>query len=87
MICFYDESFEPLCSSKTVKGISSDEYLLLPSRKTDIETINKMSGLKDTFESMGYCFKTGPVVEFRNRSSLSRTEKKDMFQCFELQIS
>lgn len=83
MICFYDENFEPFqVPAKTVKGISSDEYLLLPSRKTDIETIIKMSGLKDTFESMGYCFKTGPVVEFRNRSSLSRTEKKGYVPMF-----
>ena len=34
-----------------------------------------MSSITDTFESLGYCFKTGPVVEFRNRDALSLGNK------------
>lgn len=58
-----------------IKNISDANYLLLPSQKDDLKTINKMAKLTDTFESLGYCFKTGPVVEFRNKGGLSLDKK------------
>ena len=35
-----------------------------------------MASITDTFESLGYCFKTGPVVEFRNKEALSADKKE-----------
>lgn len=54
-----------------IKDIGSDSYLLLPKNETDLQVINRMTNIPDTFESLGYCFKTGPVVEFRNRDAIS----------------
>ena len=59
-----------------IKGIGKDNYLLIPSDEHDLEVIRIMSIKTDTFESLGYCFKTGPVVEFRNKEALS-IEKRD----------
>lgn len=62
--------------STSVKGIGADSYLLLPSSLKDMQVISQMARLTDTFESLGYCFKTGPVVEFRNKEALSSKKQK-----------
>ena len=62
--------------SKLIKGVGTEEYLLLPSSKEDIQVIRHMTSITDTFESLGYCFKTGPVVEFRNKKALSLKKRE-----------
>lgn len=47
-----------------IKFKGSEQYLLLP--ENDLKIIDIMSDMTDSFESSGYRFKTGPVVEFRN---------------------
>lgn len=61
--------------SEEIKGIGADSYLLIPSSAHDLRIIKKMASITDTFESLGYCFKTGPVVEFRNKMSISQNKK------------
>ncbi len=58
-----------------IKGVGEDNYLLLPSTEEDLQIIHQMASITDTFESLGYCFKTGPVVEFRNKHALSKNRK------------
>lgn len=65
-----------------IKGIGEDEYLLLPTNDDDLQTLTQMSCIKDTFESLGYCFKTGPVVEFRNKDVISSVEKDGYIPMF-----
>lgn len=61
--------------SKMIKDVGQDSYLLLPTSEAEIDTIGRIMSFPDTFESLGYCFKTGPVVEFRNESFLSEEKK------------
>ena len=61
--------------SKMIKDVGQDSYLLLPTSEAEIDTIGRIMSFPDTFESLGYCFKTGPVVEFRNKSFLSEEKK------------
>lgn len=61
--------------AQLIKNIGSDSYLLLPKSETDLQVINRMVAIPDTFESLGYCFKTGPVVEFRNKDIISSVAK------------
>lgn len=71
-----DSAYEPIrVDAETIKCIGQDAYLLLPSSEKDLLVINQMSSISDTFESLGYCFKTGPVVEFRNKDALSQNKK------------
>lgn len=53
-----------------MKNIGKDGYLLLPETKDDEQTIACMAEKKDTFHSLGYQFKTGPVVEFRAKDKI-----------------
>lgn len=71
-----DNAIPMVVDSKIIKGIGLDEYLLLPSSTEDLQIINRMASITDTFESLGYCFKTGPVVEFRNKNALSVSERE-----------
>lgn len=67
---------EPMqVDSEKIKSIGADSYLLLPSSSEDIQIIRQMASITDTFESLGYCFKTGPVVEFRNKKAISQSPK------------
>lgn len=67
---------EPMkVDAKSIKYVGADAYLLLPSSKEDLRIISQMASISDTFESLGYCFKTGPVVEFRNKNALSQNKK------------
>ena len=74
-----DDSFEDIreinLQSDLIKAIGKDKYLLIPSNKEEAQLINKMNSLTDTFYSLGYVFKTGPVVEFRNKDSISSSRK------------
>ena len=71
-----DSTDEPMrVAADAIKYIGSDAYLLLPSSEEDLRIINQMASITDTFESLGYCFKTGPVVEFRNKDALSQNKK------------
>lgn len=67
--------FQMEVPSRLIKSIGADSYLLLPKNEEDIQVIHRMSNIPDTFESLGYCFKTGPVVEFRNKGSISPVKK------------
>lgn len=58
-----------------IKEVGPDLYLLLPRNEDDLQVIKRMECIPDTFESLGYCFKTGPVVEFRNRDYISLKPK------------
>lgn len=68
--------FQMEVPARLIKAIGEDSYLLLPKNEEDLRVINRMSVIPDTFESLGYCFKTGPVVEYRNRESISPVRKK-----------
>lgn len=57
--------------AQLIKNIGPDSYLLLPKNENDLQVISRMANIPDTFESLGYRFKTGPVVEFRNRDAIS----------------
>lgn len=61
--------------AQLIKDVGADSYLLLPQNEEDLQVIYRMSQITDTFESLGYCFKTGPVVEFRNKEAISSEQK------------
>ena len=73
--CFSRMPFQMEVPEKLIKGIGEDSYLLLPESKEGLQVIRRMSDIPDTFESLGYCFKTGPVVEYRDRLYISEVEK------------
>lgn len=68
--------------SSLIKGIGTDLYLLLPTSEEDLQITIRMSHITDTFESLGYCFKTGPVVEFRNKNAISSVQKAGYIPMF-----
>lgn len=61
--------------ARLIKDIGEDSYLLLPQNEEDLQVIYRMSQIPDTFEGLGYCFKTGPVVEFRNKEAISSEQR------------
>ena len=63
--------------SKCIKDVGKDRYLLIPSDMAEAELINEMNSFSETFFSLGYIFKTGPVVEFRNKALISAEKKMD----------
>lgn len=71
-----------LVSSTTIKNIGSNSYLLIPSTQNEINVINKFSNAKGTFKDAGYVFKTGPVVEFRNKDFLHMEKEKNSIPMF-----
>ena len=64
--------------TELIKGIGREEDLLLPSDEGEMDIIENMASIHDTFDSLGYIFKTGPVVEFRNESDISVDSGFDM---------
>lgn len=64
-------------TAKDIKNIGSDNYLLIPASQTEADILHKMSSIDSTFNSLGYLFKTGPVVEFRNKEAISASPGKD----------
>lgn len=63
--------------AKDIKNIGSDNYFLIPGSKSEAEILHKMSAISSTFDSLGYSFKTGPVVEFRNTNAISSSPGDD----------
>ncbi len=61
---------------------NEDKYLLLPLKEEDYELLKSMNGLRDTFDSLGYVFRTGPVVEFRKQELLSPTRTPQAIPMF-----
>lgn len=72
-----DDSFSKMdilhIPASDIKNIGDEHYLLLPTSQSDLETIRRMAVIEETFFSLGYEFKTGPVVEYRNKDMLSTT--------------
>ncbi len=60
-----------------IKNVGEDHYLLIPENNEEANLISDMRALPETFLSLGYIFKTGPVVEFRNRDYISNRLKDD----------
>ena len=74
------ESFTIL--SNTIKNIGTNNYLLIPSKNKEVEILSKFSKSNKTFIDMGYEFKTGPVVEFRNKNEISVSQKNNYVPMF-----
>lgn len=76
-----DDSFATVTGfsvpSKSIKWVGQGECLLIPENASEAALIKEMSAIKSTFSSLGYIFKTGPVVEFRNRELLSKENTPD----------
>lgn len=73
-------SFE--VNAEAIKGIGENEYLLIPSTLKEVKLISDMMSLTETFESLGYIFRTGPVVEFRNKEYISNRDIQDYVPMF-----
>lgn len=63
-----------------IKNIGEDGCLFLPSNAEELTAINEMENKKDNFLSAGYVFKTGPVVEFRNKEYLNKNADIRMYR-------
>lgn len=61
----------------TVLSNNDNHYVLLPTSEDEQNVLAFMSKLPETLESLGYSFKTGPVVEFRNEGIISKTQFTD----------
>lgn len=57
----------------TVITDNAGMYVLLPTSEEEQHVLGLMSKLPETLGSLGYAFKTGPVVEFRNEERISKT--------------
>lgn len=64
-------------SAKDIKNIGKDNYLLIPGSQSEADVLRKMSSIDTTFSSLGYLFKTGPVVEFRSKDAISTIPGKN----------
>ncbi len=77
-----DDSFENTRTFQVraagIKNAGPNKYLLIPADQTEADLIDEINALPETFDSMGYIFKTGPVVEFRSEGSIS-SDKKPQF--------
>ena len=65
-----------------IKSIGKECYLLIPTNERDVKIIRNMSNITDTFDSLGYQFKTGPVVEFRAKEMISEEPKDGYIPMF-----
>lgn len=65
-----------------IKSVGEESYLLIPTNEDDIRIIRDMSNITDTFDSLGYQFKTGPVVEFRAKEMISEEPKDGYIPMF-----
>lgn len=57
-------------SSSICFPTSDNNYVLIPSDKEDVDTLQLLSKLSAAPKKLGFQFKTGQVVEFRNRENL-----------------
>ncbi|MBQ6160286.1 MAG: Eco57I restriction-modification methylase domain-containing protein [Oscillospiraceae bacterium] len=65
-------------NSSMLLSDNPDKNIFLPSSYQDYCLLAKMREQKNTFDSLGYIFKTGPVVEFRCKNALSK-QKRDNY--------
>lgn len=69
-----DDKFSDTNSfSASYQSLVSDEKyrcLILPSSSQDYLLLKAMKAMDNTLAGLGYSFKTGPVVEFRNREAI-----------------
>ncbi len=68
--------------AEMIKNVGVNHNLLLPTEEKDIKILVWMSGADRSFLSAGYLFKTGPVVEFRNKDSLYLEAGKERVPMF-----
>ena len=61
-----------------IKNVGTEDYLLIPGSLEESKLISDMKAMPETFESLGYVFRTGPVVEFRNKELISE-QATDIF--------
>lgn len=52
-----------------------DKFVLLPITSDDVEVLNLFSEFSETLKSQGFTFKTGQVVEFRNKEAICSDEE------------
>ena len=65
-----------------IKSVGEESYLLIPTNEDDVRIIRDMRSITDTFDSLGYQFKTGPVVEFRAKEMISEEPKDGYIPMF-----
>lgn len=61
-------------SCDLIMNVGENHCLVLPTSTADIDVLKKMGTIQSNLRSLGYTFKTGPVVEFRNLSYLSNVQ-------------
>lgn len=85
----YNNLSEFEIDAQNIKGIGKDKYLLIPGNVEEAILISEMNSMPETFESLGYIFKTGPVVEFRNadfiRENMTDSCNIPMFRSMNIQ--
>lgn len=59
-----------------------EHYFVLPSDEEDLKVLNYMKKMPNTVEEAGFRFKTGQVVEFRNKEYIAWEKKSLQFHCF-----
>lgn len=57
---------------------SADSFFLLPMREEDLQVLDLMKGMPNSVAEAGFRFKTGQVVEFRNRDYVSHEFSENM---------
>jgi len=76
-----DDQFDHITSFNVmainIKNVGKDNYLLIPANPEEAGLVSDMNAFPDTFFSLGYVFRTGPVVEFRNREMISSSRQPD----------
>lgn len=61
------------------------DTILIPSNSGELEILKKMRRYPETFDSMGYRFRTGPVVEFRSKNYLCKEPGSDTIPLFRME--
>lgn len=61
-------------SCDLIMNVGENHCIMLPTSTADIDVLKKMGTIQSNLRSLGYTFKTGPVVEFRNLSYLSNVQ-------------
>ncbi len=74
---FFNQVDSFFVTASSIKNTGKERYLLIPSNTEEAELVREMNELPDTFFSLGYIFKTGPVVEFRNKEMISSSRLPD----------
>ncbi len=64
-------------SSRLIMDVGEYHCIVLPTSTAEVDVLEKMGTIQSNLRSLGYTFKTGPVVEFRNMSYLSNVQKSN----------